>query len=151
VRTVQTLDLVIRDAESIPPASAIPIEDTHLLPGHGLPICEAAVTLAAHAHASAIVAVTRGGKTARVLSALRPPVPIYAATDQHQVSQRLTMSWGVMPVLTDLSGDVNAAASRIGRELVERGAIPRESPFVLVSVTPDLAPGPSNFLKLQRA
>jgi pyruvate kinase len=151
VRAVQTLDLVIRDAESIPPAGTVLIEDTHLLPGHGLPICEAAVTLAAHAHASAIVAVTRGGKTARVLSALRPPVPIYAATDQEKVSQRLTMSWGVMPVLTDLSGDVNAAASRIGRELVERGAIPRDSPIVLVSVTPDLAPGPSNFLKLQRA
>jgi pyruvate kinase len=151
VRAVQTLDLVIRDAESIPAAGAILIEDTHLLPGHGLPICEAAVTLAAHAHASAIVAVTRGGKTARVLSALRPPVPIYAATDQDKVSQRLTMSWGVMPVLTDLSGDVNAAASRIGHELVERGAIPRDSPIVLVSVTPDLAPGPSNFLKLQRA
>src|SRR5688572_5137185 len=151
VRAVQTLDLVIRDAESIAPVSTVQVEDTHLLPGHGLPICEAAVTLAAHAGAAAIVAVTRGGKTARVLSALRPPVPIYAATDQDKVSQRLTMSWGVMPVLTDLSGDVNAAASRIGHELVERGAIPRDSPIVLVSVTPDLAPGPSNFLKLQRA
>jgi pyruvate kinase len=85
-----------------------------------------------------------------VLSALRPPVPIYAATDQPRVSQRLTLSWGVIPVLTDLSGDVNAAATRIGRELVERGAIARASTIVLVSVTPDLAPGPSNFLKLQR-
>jgi pyruvate kinase len=150
VRAVQTLDLVIRDAESIPPVSHIAVQDTHLLPGHGLPICEAAVTLAAHAQASAIVALTRGGKTARVLSALRPPVAIYAATDQRQVAQRLTLSWGVMPVLTDLSGDVNAAASRIGHELVERGAIPRASTIVLVSVTPDLAPGPSNFLKLQR-
>ena len=150
VRAVQTLDLVIRDAESIPAVSSVRVEDTHLLPGHGLPICEAAVTLSAHAGAAAIVAVTRGGKTARVLSALRPPVPVYAATDQGHVAQRLTLSWGVNPVLTDLSGDVNAAASRIGRELVDRGAIPRGSTLVLVSVTPDLAPGPSNFLKLQR-
>jgi pyruvate kinase len=150
VRVVQTLDLVIRDAESIAPVSTVQVEDTHLLPGHGLPICEAAVTLAAHAGAAAIVAVTRGGKTARVLSALRPPVPVYGATDQRHVAQRLTLSWGVIPVVTDLSGDVNAAASRIGHELVERGAIPRASTLVLVSVTPDLAPGPSNFLKLQR-
>ena len=150
VRAVQTLDLVIRDAESIAPVSTVQVEDTHLLPGHGLPICEAAVTLAAHAGAAAIVAVTRGGKTARVLSALRPPVPVYGATDQRHVAQRLTLSWGVIPVVTDLSGDVNAAASRLGRELVERGAIPRASTLVLVSVTPDLAPGPSNFLKLQR-
>jgi pyruvate kinase len=150
VRAVQTLDLVIRDAESIAPISTVRVEDTRLLPGHGLPICEAAVTLAAHAGAAAIVAVTRGGKTARVLSALRPLVPVYGATDQPHVAQRLTLSWGVIPVLTDLSGDVNAAASRLGRELVERGAIARGSTLVLVSVTPDLVPGPSNFLKLQR-
>ena len=150
VRAVQTLDRIIRDAESIPTAEAFAIEDTHVLPPHGRAICDAAVTLAAHAHAVAIVAVTRGGKTARVLSALRPSVPIYAATDDSRVPQRLTLSWGVAPVLTDLSGDVNAAASRIGQELVERGEIPRTSPIVLVSVTPNLAPGPSNFLKLQR-
>ena len=149
VQAVETLDRVIRDAEMIPPVGEIPLEDTHLLPPHGRAICDAAVTLASHAQAAAIVAVTRGGKTARVLSALRPRVPIFAATDQSHVAQRLTLSRGVVPVLTDLSGDVNAAASRIGRELVERGAIPPGAAIVLVSVTPPLAPGPSNFLKLQ--
>ena len=150
VRSVQTLDLVIRDAESIRSVESFHIEDTHVLPPHGRAICDAAVTLAAHAEAAAIVAVTRGGKTARVLSALRPPVPIYAATEDSRVAQRLTLSWGVAPVLTDLSGDANAAASRIGQELVARGAIPPGSAIVLVSVTPDLAAGPSNVLKLQR-
>jgi pyruvate kinase len=150
VRAVQTLDLIIRDAEAIPPAGAIALEDTHILPAHGRAICDAAATLAAHSEVAAIVAMTRGGKTARVLAALRPLVPIYAATDQPGVAQRLTLSRGVVPVLTDLSGDVNAAAARIGEDLVERGAIPRASLIVLVSVTPDLARGPSNFLKLQR-
>jgi pyruvate kinase len=96
------------------------------------------------------VAVTRGGKTARVLSALRPRVPIFAATDEAHVSRRLALAWGVVPVLTDLSGDVNVAASRIGSELVVRGDIESGSVIVLVSVTPDLSQGPSNFLKLQR-
>ena len=68
----------------------------------------------------AIVAVTRGGKTARVLSALRPRAPIYAATDRsRRLAARWRYLWGVVPVLTDLSGDVNAAASRIGSELVD--------------------------------
>jgi pyruvate kinase len=150
VRSVQTLALVIRDAESVPSAETFDIEDTHILPAHGRAICDAAATLAANAQAAAIVAVTRGGKTARVLSALRPPVPVYAATDDGRVAQRLALSWGVAPVLTELGGDVNAAASRIGQELVERGSIPPASAIVVVSVTPDLAPGPSNFLKLQR-
>ena len=41
---------------------------------HNRAICEAAVTLARSGDAEAIVAVTREGKTARVLSALRPAV-----------------------------------------------------------------------------
>jgi pyruvate kinase len=151
VRAVQTLDLVIRDAEAIPAGMAIPLEHSQLLPDHGRAICEAAVTLVDRSDASAIVAITRGGKTARVLSALRPRVPIFAVTDRPPIAHRLALAWGVVPVLADLSGDVNAAASRIGENLVARGAIPASSALVLVSVTPDLARGPSNFLKLQRA
>ena len=53
--------------------------------------------------------------------------------------------WGVVPVLTDLSGDINAAAARIAEDLVASGAIARVLAIVVVSVTPDLARGPSNF------
>lgn len=150
VRAVEMLDRVMRDAESIPPAGAIPFEDARILSGHGRAICQAAVTMAERAEAAAVVAVTRGGKTARVLSALRPRVPVVGATDRQDVARRLALSWGVLPLLTDLDGDVNTAADRIGEELVARGTVSRGAVLVLVSVTPDLARGPSNFLKLQR-
>lgn len=151
VRAVQTLDLIIRDAESSPPIAPIAAPfDSHLLSGHGRAICEAAMTLAGHADAAAIVAVTHGGKTARVLSALRPRAPIFGATDQEDVARRLALAWGVVPVLTGLDGDVSERASRISEELVARGALPRGATIVLVSIKPDLARGPSNFLKVQR-
>jgi pyruvate kinase len=150
VRAVQTLDLVIRDAESIAPVGAPVLENTFLLTGHGRAICDAAVTLAKSGQATAIVAITRGGKTARVLSALRPRVPIVAATDRQDVARRLVMPWGVLPVLTDLSGDVNTAASRIGEELVASGVVARPSTVVVVSINPDLTTTSSNFLKLIR-
>ena len=71
----QTLDVIIREAESMP--SFAPVVRyktcTRLLGAWPCAICEAAVTLADRGDAAAIVAVTRGGKTARVLSALRPP------------------------------------------------------------------------------
>ena len=66
------------------------------------------------------------------------------------IARHLTLAWGVVPVLSDLDGDLTDAASRIGRALVDRGAIARGSVIVLVSITPDLSPGPSNFLKLQK-
>ena len=100
--------------------------------------------------AAAIVAVTRGGKTARVLSALRPRAPIYAASDDAAVLRCLSLVWGVEPTLTDLSDEVNATASRIGHELVTRGAIATGSVIVVVSITDDISSGPSNFVKLQR-
>ena len=150
VRAVQMLDLVIRDAESMASGGTLVLENTFLLSGHGRAICDAAVMLADNANATAIVAITRGGKTARVLSALRPRVPILAATDREDIHRRLILPWGVLPVLTDLSGDVNTAASRIGEELAVTGVIPRPSTIVVVSITPDLTSGLSNYLKLVR-
>ena len=150
VRAVRTLDAIIRDAEQIPPVGSVPLDDVHLLPEHGPAMCEAAITLAHNAGAAAIVAVTRGGKTARVLAALRPHVPVFAATDRDDVARRLTLWWGAVPVLGDLTGDVDAAARRIGARLVATGVITPGTVIAVVSVTPDLAPGPSNFVKLHR-
>ena len=149
VKAVQTLDVIIREAESMPPVRK-PGESAQLVSGHSHAVCEAAVTLAERGEAAAIVAVTRAGKTARMLSALRPRAAIYAATDRPEVARPLSLLWGVVPVLTELDDDVNVTASRIGNELVTRGAIEPGSVIVLVSVTPDLTHGPSNFLKLLR-
>jgi pyruvate kinase len=151
VRAVETLDRIIREAESTRSVAPVAqLQDLHTLPAHGQALCDAALTLAEHAGASAIVAVTRAGKTARVLSALRPRVPIVAVTDRDQIARRLMLQWGVLPVVADLSGDVGAVADRLGQELVTRGVLPGDAVIVMVSVTPDLAPGPSNFLKLHR-
>ena len=150
VRAVQTLDLIIGDAEQMPPASASILDETHLLSGPGRALCEAAVTLAGHSDAAAIVAVTRGGKTARVLSALRPRAPIYAATSSADVARQLTLVWGVTSLVSDLGSDVRQAIDRISEILVTRGFITPSSVIVVVSISPDLSHGPSNFLKLER-
>lgn len=150
VATVQTLDAVIRDGESMPSARSMLLDDAHVLSGHGRALCEAAVTLADHANAHGIVAITHGGKTARLLSALRPRAPIFGATDQHDIAHRLGLSWGVMPVVADLRGDVETVALRIGRQLAERGQVPADGVIVVVSINPDLEKGRTNFLKLQR-
>jgi pyruvate kinase len=155
VRAVQTLDAVIRDAEAMLPVDSSrrrlsDLERVPMLAEHGPAICQAAVTLAELSRAAAIVAVTRGGKTARMLSAMRPRTPIYAATNQPDIARRLTLCWGVVPWLTDLSGDVDSAAARIGCMLVERGAVSPSSVIVLVSISLELRDENANFLKLLR-
>jgi pyruvate kinase len=152
-RTVQTLDAIIRDAESSPsretPMTFRPrrIGDAH---DHAQALCEAAVTLAERADAEAIVAVTRGGGTARRLSSLRPRAPILATTDRADTARRLSLFWGVEPVCTDIGENVDSAGTLIGRQLVARGLVQPGAAVVLVSINADLARHDANYLKIQR-
>jgi pyruvate kinase len=149
VRAVQTLDLVIRDAESMP-STRSQLERPRLPGGHEHAMCEAAVTLAERGDAKAIVAVTRGGTTARVLSALRTRVPIFAVSDRPEVTRRLALSWGVAPVLTKVGDDLMTSTNRVRGELVSRHALEPGSIVVVVNVATDLAHEASNFVKVQR-
>jgi pyruvate kinase len=150
LKAVQTLDLVLRDAERVV-SMPVPLQETHVRAAHGQAMCEAAMTLADRGHAAAIVAVTRGGKTAGLLSALRPATLIVAATDQPAVARRLALPWGVVPVLTTLGATADTSATQLGTLLVERRLIQPGSAIVVVSMAPGLSPGPSNFLKVQEA
>jgi len=148
VRAVHTLDLVICEAESMP-SSRLQLERPRLLSGHQHAVCEAAVTLAERGDAAAIVAVTRGGTTARVLSALRTRVPIFAATDRPEIARRLALPWGVVPILTEIGEDVATTGKRISNDLLARHTLEPGAVVVFVSVSEELGPGPTNFVKLQ--
>ena len=149
-RVVQTLDAIIRDAES-DLASRVPVSRADDRENdHAQAICEAAVTLAERGDAQAIVAVTRGGRTARRLSALRPRVPILATTDRDDTARRLSLYWGVIPVCTDIARERQCRRALIGQQLVERGFVPDGRSVVLVSINPDLSRTDANYLKIQR-
>ncbi len=149
-RAVQTLDAIIRDAESIPAAGRSPASSDALPDDHAEALCEAAVTLANRGDAQAIVAVTRGGGTARRLSAHRPRAPIFATTDSDDTARRLTLYWGVTPVCTEIPEGDAPASLLIGEQLVERGLVHSGASVVLVSISPDLTRRDANYLKLQR-
>lgn len=149
-RAVQTLDAIIRDAELTPSFTPSPIVDLTHAADHAQALCEAAVMLANRDDAQAIVAVTRGGGTARRLSALRPRAPIFATTDRVEMARRLSLHWGVMPVCTDIGENVDAAGTLIGQELVTRGLVPAGSVVVLISISPDLTRNDANYLKIQQ-
>jgi pyruvate kinase len=147
---VRTLDAIIRDAERLPP---MPVEVTGASPmhaGHGRALCEAAVTLASRSEADAIVAVTREGNTARVLSSLRPGACILAATGRDDVARRLMLYHGVHPIVTEIGPDLDSTNRRVGEVLLARGLLVAGAKIVLVSVSEDLAQQHTNYLKLER-
>lgn len=61
-------------------------------------VATAAVKTAYSANASAIFAFTTSGMTARLLSRLRPEMPIVAVTSNEKVYHQLASNWGVVPI-----------------------------------------------------
>jgi pyruvate kinase len=145
VKAVQTLAAVIEDAESLPLGERVSptVEPTGTR--HSRALCEAALTLASAGEADAIVAVTREGKTARLLSALRPRAPIFAATASVRLAGTLALYWGVAPVLTD-----EREVGRLERLLLERNILQPGSVVVFVNVSADVSRLDANFVNVQR-
>jgi pyruvate kinase len=148
-KAVATLDAIIRDAEQGADAgAATPVGGA--VGDHAEAMCAAAVTLAGQAGAAAIVAVTRGGGTARRLSALRPHAPILATTDRDDTARRLAPYWGVQPLCTDIGADVDSAVTLIARQLITRRLVADGATVVFVSIHPDLSRSDANYLRIQR-
>ena len=149
-RSVEVLDAIIRDAESIAPASM----DRRAAAGdvdHVRALCEAAVGLSRRTNAHAIVAVTRGGQTAKHLSAIRPQSLIAAVTDKPEVARRLALWHGIVPLVCDLAGDMEEIITRAMDVAAKRTHAPENATMIVINTYRDLDRGSSNFIRIRRA
>jgi pyruvate kinase len=144
-KTVRTLATIIVEAERVPLADNLRPTADPTGSVHGRALCEAAVTLATTGRADAIVAVTREGKTARLLSALRPETRIIAATASPTVAGTVALMRGVTPVIT-----AERELGPLERLLIDTGLVAAGSVVVFISVNPDLSRSDANYLNVQR-
>lgn len=144
ILAVQTLDAVLRDAESVQPDRVVPgdIGDRH-----DRALCDAAVTLAAASGATAIVAVTGSGRTAQHLAALRPSIPVFAFTADDGVARRLALYRSVAPQVAPAD---RLVVGQLKQELVRRGVVRAGDAVVIARVHSDLEVENANFVELQR-
>jgi len=70
-------------------------------------VCHAAVDTAVMLHASAIIAPTITGSTARILSRFRPSSLIIAITPNPAVQRQLALFWGVHPLISRRASDTD--------------------------------------------
>ena len=144
VKAVETLAAIIRDAELMPTSERVVLAPDPVSV-HGRALGEAALTLATAARVTAIVAVTREGHTARLLSALRPSATIYAATRSERVAGTLTLLRGVVPIVTD-----ERHPERLERVLLDRRILAVGTTVVFINVSGELDRIDANFLNVQR-
>ena len=96
VEAVEVMDRIAREVESHGPATVTP-RAPHSDPGHNL--ARAAARLAGQVQAKAILAFTRTGLTAKLLSKERPGVPTYGFTANRSIFNRLALWQGVVPLM----------------------------------------------------
>ncbi|WP_421654560.1 pyruvate kinase [Leptothermofonsia sp. ETS-13] len=96
-----------------------------------------------------IVAFTETGYTAELASAERPKAPIVAYTPNPRVYRRLSLNWGVRPVLSKaFEGTLTDVLSQVEADLIQRNfAAPGDKVLVMGGI-PFGKAGGTNFLKI---
>lgn len=103
----------------------------------------ASVKTAYSSDAKAIFVFTSGGSAARLLSRLRPSMPIVAMTQSEKVYHQMGINWGVTPFLSHICNTINEAFDLISsfgmkEELVSYGdlvVVTAGSPFGISGTT----------------
>jgi pyruvate kinase len=143
---VRTMDLVIAATEQSL-AGTIPLLERRPTERDDA-ITRAAAAVGSTTSASALVAFTRTGTTARRLSALRHPLPLLVFTPDPAVQRQLTLSWGVesfvaatVATTDEMINAVNCAIRELGR------SHPGETVVVVAGVSAG-EPGGTNTIRV---
>ena len=112
-------------------------------------ISESCVAIAHDLQAKAIICSTSSGHTARMVSKNRPRTPIIAVTPQVTTYRRLTLTWGVQPLLVKAGGDTDEVLGRAQQAAKKHGLV-RDGDLVVISAgVPVGVPGRTNLIRVQ--
>lgn len=109
-------------------------------------VAQASINTAYSAHAKAIFAFTTSGSTARLLSRLRPEMPIIALTPSKKVYHQLAMSWGVMPIHCTEAHTIEDAKKFISAYALEHNLVQYGDLVVITAGTPFGRAGTTNMM-----
>ncbi|KAL5705919.1 pyruvate kinase [Ranunculus cassubicifolius] len=96
-------------------------------------ICNCSVNMANNLGVDAIFVYTRHGDMASLLSRNRPNPPIFAFTDRNSTVKTLNLQWGVIPLLVDLSEDMEDNINKTFELIKSRGLVKNGDVVLVVS------------------
>ena len=146
VEAVEVMDRIAREVESHGPATVI-TRAPHSDPGQNL--ARAAARLAGQVQAKAILAFTRTGLTAKLLSKERPGVPTYGFTANRSIFNRLALWQGVVPLMGRSARRADSLIESMMRELLSRELVAHGDRVVAVRITGPQAQHMANFVTVR--
>ncbi len=108
----------------------------------------AACTTAQDVHAAAILTVTKGGITARLLSKYRPEMPIIACVMDAQVRRQLQLCWGVSTLEMQYAQSTDEMISKSVETAEKAGLIHAGETVVVTAGVPVGLSGTTNMIKV---
>lgn len=110
-------------------------------------IAQSAVNIHHEVNAKAIVAFSVSGKTSKLISKQRPSIPVYAFSPSKTIFRRLSLVWGVTPLLIDA---IRSETSLIeeGEEIIVRRKFVKKDDLIIMVTGLALTKGSTNLIKL---
>jgi pyruvate kinase len=99
-------------------------------------VARAACELATRIGAVAILTLTRGGGTTRLVSRFRPAQPLLALTPEEETRRRLALVWGCRPLRMDWAQDLEDGLRSALRVSREAGLLPATGAVVVTAGHP---------------
>ncbi len=113
-------------------------------------VAYSACAAARELHLSALVVPTLSGRSARLLSAHRPQVPIYALSPGKETVRRCSLMWGVQAGSMRRHEVTEALIADAARRVVELGWVKSGARVGITAGLPSGRPGTTSLVQIQR-
>ena len=111
-------------------------------------ISKSTCTIASQLNAKAIITCTASGNTAKAVSKFRPKTNIIACTIDEKVARRLSVSWGVYPVIVEKAHETDELIERAIVGALKENYVQEGDITVLTAGIPLGVSGTSNLIKV---
>ena len=112
-------------------------------------IGEAVKTISEHLDIDSIVVMTESGSTARIVSHFRTQVNIFALSPSYNICNKMTLFWGVIPIVTKDYLSTDEMLLNAEKILLEKKYMKKGQTFIMTAGIPVGVTGSTNMLKIQ--
>ncbi len=114
-------------------------------------IANAAVKMAQDIQAKAILAFTHTGYTPKLLSKLKPSIPIIAISDMETTCRRLNIYWDIYPDLKNWDTVLDSELlNKIDEYILKNTTFQKDERIIIIGSIPKLISGRTNFIRVHR-
>ena len=113
-------------------------------------ITKAATEVGAQVDAKYLIAFTQSGDSARRMSRLRSPIPILAMTPDQSTLNRLSITWGVEPMLAPMVKHTDEMVMQVDNLLINSNRVKRGELVLIIAGSPPGIPGSTNAMRVHK-